>query len=84
MLWDKTDDVYRDRNETKKAWREVCVCLQEHFETLQDAQKNAFGEYCHNLLNTADLNSYFFFHFMYSTVHIFDICQEAAPASVRK
>ena len=84
MLWDKTDDVYRDRNETKKAWREVCVCLQEHFETLQDAQKNAFGEYCHNLLNAVDLNSYFFFHFMYSAVHIFDICQEAAPASARK
>jgi len=26
----------------------------------------------------------FLFYFMYSTVHIFDICQEAAPASVRK
>jgi len=24
VLWDKTDDIYRDRNETKKAWREVC------------------------------------------------------------
>ena len=27
VLWDKTDDIYKDRNETKKAWREVCICL---------------------------------------------------------
>jgi len=29
MLWDKTDDIDKDRNETKrkKAWREVCICL---------------------------------------------------------
>ena len=39
MLWDKTDDIYKDRNETKKAWREVCVCLQEEFEALGDVQR---------------------------------------------
>ena len=39
VLWDKTDDSYKDRSKTKKAWREVCVCLQEGFETLGDAQK---------------------------------------------
>jgi hypothetical protein len=33
-LWDKTDDIYKDRNETKKAWREVCICLQEDFKAL--------------------------------------------------
>jgi len=36
--------------------------------------KKSFDEYCHNLLNTADWNSYkhvFLFCFMYSTVHIF-------------
>ena len=54
VLWDKTDETYKHRNETKKAWREVCICLQEDFETLGDAQKNAFGEYWHNLLNTAE------------------------------
>ena len=52
VLWNKTD-IYKDRNETKMAWREVCICLQEDFEAL-DVQKNAFVEYCHNLLNTAD------------------------------
>jgi hypothetical protein len=54
VLWDKTDDMYKDRNETKKAWTEVCICLQNDFEALEDVQKNAFGEYCQNLLNTAD------------------------------
>jgi hypothetical protein len=54
VLWDKTDDIYKDRNETRKAWREVCICLQEDFEALGDVQKNAFVEYCHNLLNTAN------------------------------
>jgi len=39
VLWDKTDDIYKDRNETKKAWTEVCICLQEDLEALGDAQK---------------------------------------------
>jgi len=39
VLWGKTDDIYKDRNETKKAWREICICLQENFETLGDVQK---------------------------------------------
>jgi len=29
VLWDKTDDMYKEKNETKKAWTEVCICLQE-------------------------------------------------------
>jgi len=88
VLWDKKDDIHKDTNETKKAWAEVCICLQEDLEALGDVKKNAFGEYCRILLNKADCNSYkpmcFLFYFMYSTVHIFYICQEAAPASVRK
>ena len=43
MLWDKTDDIYKDRNETKKAWREVCICLQEDFEAVGDVQKTLLG-----------------------------------------
>ena len=39
VLWDKTDGSYKDRNKTKKAWREVCICIQEGFETLGDAKK---------------------------------------------
>jgi hypothetical protein len=54
VLWDKADDICKDRNETKKAWREVCIRLPKDFEALEDVQKNAFGEYCQNLSNTAD------------------------------
>jgi hypothetical protein len=39
VLWDKTDGIYKDRNETKKARTEVCICLQEDFEALGYVQK---------------------------------------------
>ena len=39
VLWDKTDDIYNDRIETKNAWREVCICPLEDFEALLDVQK---------------------------------------------
>jgi hypothetical protein len=40
VLWDKTDDVYEERNETKKTRRGVCICLQEHFKVPGDVKKN--------------------------------------------
>jgi hypothetical protein len=36
VLWDKTDGTYKDRIEAKRTWREVCICLQEDFESLGD------------------------------------------------
>ena len=39
MLWDKSNDIYKDRIETKKAWTEVCTCLQAEFEALGDDKK---------------------------------------------
>jgi hypothetical protein len=41
VLCDKTDDIYKDRKETKKARRDVCICLQEDFEAL-DVKKKRF------------------------------------------
>ena len=40
VLWDKTDDIYKDRNETKKAWTEVCICLQEDSEAVDVKKKS--------------------------------------------
>jgi hypothetical protein len=40
VLWDKADDIYKDRNETNKACREVCICLQKDFEASGDVKKN--------------------------------------------
>jgi hypothetical protein len=34
VLWDKTDDIYKDRNETKTVCGEVCICLREDVEAL--------------------------------------------------
>jgi hypothetical protein len=39
VLWDRTDGIYKDTNKTKKAWREVCICLQEEFEALDVKKK---------------------------------------------
>ena len=41
VLWDKMDDIYKDRNKMKRAWEEVCICLQENFEALGDVKKTA-------------------------------------------
>ena len=39
VLWDKKNGIYKGRNEPKKAWREVCICLQEELENLGDVKK---------------------------------------------
>jgi hypothetical protein len=39
VLWYKKDDIYKDRIEIKRVWREVCVCVQEDFEVLRDVKK---------------------------------------------
>jgi hypothetical protein len=36
VLWIKTDGFYKDRIETKRVCRKVCICLQEDFEALGD------------------------------------------------
>ena len=43
VLWDKTLDIYKDRNQTKKAWKEVCKKLKSNFEELSDTEKNSFS-----------------------------------------
>ncbi|XP_068084807.1 uncharacterized protein [Anabrus simplex] len=44
VLWDKTLDIYKDRNATRKAWREVCLELKPDFDVIEDKEKNAFGK----------------------------------------
>ena len=73
VLWDKTGDIYKDRNKMKRAWGEGCICLQEDFEALGDVKKR-FCENCHNLLNTAHCNSCkLFFFILCALVFIFFI-----------
>lgn len=43
-IWDKTIAAYKNRNETKQAWKEVCIGLNSNFEDLDDDEKNEFGK----------------------------------------
>ncbi|CAL1272861.1 unnamed protein product [Larinioides sclopetarius] len=42
VLWDKTNEIYKDREATRKAWEEVCISLNKHFQTLEERDKNLF------------------------------------------
>jgi hypothetical protein len=42
VLWDKSDDIYKDRDATRKAWNEVCLGLKEDIATLGDSEKNIY------------------------------------------
>lgn len=44
VLWDKTSESYKDKRKNIKAWQEICVILNEKFETLSDKEKNEYGE----------------------------------------
>jgi len=45
VLWDKTSNIYKDRIETKNAWKEVCMELNSDFSNYDDEQKNNFGKF---------------------------------------
>lgn len=45
VLWDKTLDVYKDRNATRKAWEEVCLAINPEFENISETEKNSLGKY---------------------------------------
>ena len=53
VLWDKTDDIYRQERKVTGMERRSYLSSRD-FEALGDVQNNGFGEYCHNLLNTAN------------------------------
>lgn len=44
VLWDKTSEIFKDRNLTRDAWREVCCALKNDFEDMETKEKNAFGK----------------------------------------
>lgn len=43
VLWDKSLDIFKDRDATRNAWREVRLEIRKDFDELEDAEKNAFG-----------------------------------------
>lgn len=59
ILWDKSQELYRDRNGTKNAWEEVCSELKSNFNSLQNSEKNEFGEFVYFLYIYLFLSSIF-------------------------
>jgi len=44
VIWDKTLGIYKDRNETKKAWIEIFKEMNNEFENFEDKVKNDYGK----------------------------------------
>jgi hypothetical protein len=88
VLRDKTDDIYKDKNETKRSMERALYLSSRRLRNSGRCKKTLLVStaiYCWTQLIEIHTNlCVFFFYFMYSTVHIFNICQEGAPASARK
>ncbi|GBP51860.1 hypothetical protein EVAR_88565_1 [Eumeta japonica] len=44
VLWDKIQECYKNRQSSFAAWREICLALNEGFETMSEKEKNDFGK----------------------------------------
>ncbi|CAH1977613.1 unnamed protein product [Acanthoscelides obtectus] len=42
VLWDKTLDIFKDRDATRNAWREVCLGLHSDFDQLTEKDRSVF------------------------------------------
>jgi len=55
VLWDRTDDIYKKRNETKKGTdRILYLSSRKLLSSRRCSKKTPFGEYCHKLLSKAN------------------------------
>lgn len=48
VLWDKTSNMYKDRNETKKEWKKVCTELNSDFNNYND-EKNKYDKLAYEI-----------------------------------
>lgn len=44
VIWDKTSELYKNRDETKKAWQEIFLAVKNNFEELEEGEKKNFGK----------------------------------------
>ncbi|CAG5007173.1 unnamed protein product [Parnassius apollo] len=44
VLWDMTEDVYKDKNLKLAAWREVCLILKPNFDKLDEKERKQYGK----------------------------------------
>nr|CAH7747850.1 unnamed protein product [Callosobruchus chinensis] len=47
IIWDRTHELYKHKNETAKAWREICSILVEEFNTADEHEKTQICKSIH-------------------------------------
>ena len=58
VLSDKTLDVYKYRNATGNAWKDVWCELNKDFEDMEDKEKNELGDFSHTLIVMSSITTY--------------------------
>lgn len=48
VIWDKTMNKYRSRQEYKQGWYEVCLALHSGYNDLEEREKCDFSKYLIN------------------------------------
>lgn len=43
VLWDKTEEKYKDKFKTQEAWKTIFIEIISNYEELDDKKKNEFG-----------------------------------------
>ena len=44
VLWDRDHELYKCTNRTATAWKDVCRAMFLNYNTLEEHEKNTFGE----------------------------------------
>lgn len=44
VLWDRQEEVYKNRKLTRKAWAEICEALIDNYHDLGEPERVAIGE----------------------------------------
>jgi len=45
VIWDKTLDIYKDRNLTRNAWKEICLAFVEDFDDKSEKYKDDISKF---------------------------------------
>lgn len=45
VLWDKTLEIYKDKNLRTAGWREICIILNEDFEEMEEKKRQDYGKF---------------------------------------
>ncbi|KPJ14373.1 hypothetical protein RR48_01312 [Papilio machaon] len=44
VLWDKTLEIYKDKNLRTAGWREICINLNEDFEEMEEKNRQDYAD----------------------------------------